>query len=455
MLAVIAAITFMPLMRPKAASNVTKKSLYAGSAYTLKINGKTTSGKWTSSNTKVATVSSKGKITAKAKGKATITAKIGKKKYQCAVTVLQPVTKVTMASSLNISGNGIYLIDAKASPSSANKRNITWESSNTKVVEIIGNMDFKDVSTVIIKGVSNGTCEIRATASDRHKVYASCKVKVTGIKKKPAFKSKYSYQIYLIDGLGKDEWYKDEERLLYIKTDNPDKKSLSMENDGGFYGLVSDPSRFDNIDYREKYDINSFFIKVDGGYLTEYGVSTANNKALIKGNTPVNLMLCENGHKVASFKCTMKNMNDAENQVLSDIIKKTTTKDMTPFEKMDAVCDYFENSNAKYLTNSGKKLLDLADMPNSPWFRTWRFDSLTTPNILCKAAKLIGGFDKIENGYEKYYGTDEWQFNHCFAEVTIGNKTRAYTFCPMSETGYVDKVQKVNFNNTSKFIRVY
>lgn len=43
--------------------------------------------KWSSSNKKIATVNSKGKVTARGVGKCTITAKIGKKKYKCKVTV--------------------------------------------------------------------------------------------------------------------------------------------------------------------------------------------------------------------------------------------------------------------------------------------------------------------------------------------------------------------------------
>lgn len=49
--------------------------------------------KWSSSNTKVATVTSKGKVTAKAKGTAVITAKVGKTSYKCKVTVLRPISK--------------------------------------------------------------------------------------------------------------------------------------------------------------------------------------------------------------------------------------------------------------------------------------------------------------------------------------------------------------------------
>lgn len=66
----------------------TKKTIYIGEKYTLKIKGTTKKAKWwKSSNTKVATVNSKGKVTAKKKGTAEITAKVGAEKLKCTIKV--------------------------------------------------------------------------------------------------------------------------------------------------------------------------------------------------------------------------------------------------------------------------------------------------------------------------------------------------------------------------------
>lgn len=64
-----------------------KITLYKGQSKTLKVKGTKKKVKWSSSKKSVATVSKKGKVKAKKKGTATITAKIGKKKYKCKVTV--------------------------------------------------------------------------------------------------------------------------------------------------------------------------------------------------------------------------------------------------------------------------------------------------------------------------------------------------------------------------------
>ncbi len=77
----------------------TKITLTAGKTYTLKLldkKGKTISAtkvKWKTANKKIATVSKKGKITAKKKGNVKITATYKGKKYTCTVTVKKASTK--------------------------------------------------------------------------------------------------------------------------------------------------------------------------------------------------------------------------------------------------------------------------------------------------------------------------------------------------------------------------
>lgn len=90
-----------------------KVGLYAGNTYTLSVSGSPTSVSYKSSNPSVATVNSKGKITAKKAGTATITAtvyttigqKTLKKDFLCTVTVRNKTT--TVQSNLNTLKNKI------------------------------------------------------------------------------------------------------------------------------------------------------------------------------------------------------------------------------------------------------------------------------------------------------------------------------------------------------------
>ena len=73
------------------ALNVTKATLTKkkGANHTLQLKMQWVKGKvkWSSSNKKVATVNSKGKVTAKKKGTAKISAKVNGKTYRCKITV--------------------------------------------------------------------------------------------------------------------------------------------------------------------------------------------------------------------------------------------------------------------------------------------------------------------------------------------------------------------------------
>lgn len=88
--------------------NKTAVSVDIGKTYTLKIlkwrkmefyddmiwaTDNDVSVKWSTSNKKIATVSSKGKVTGKKAGTCTVTAKVGSKSYKCKVTVKRPVSK--------------------------------------------------------------------------------------------------------------------------------------------------------------------------------------------------------------------------------------------------------------------------------------------------------------------------------------------------------------------------
>ena len=74
----------------------TKLSLTIGKTAKLKVKKYKGTVKWSSNKKKVATVSKKGVVKAKKKGNATITAKAGKKKLKCKVTVKAAVTKNTV-----------------------------------------------------------------------------------------------------------------------------------------------------------------------------------------------------------------------------------------------------------------------------------------------------------------------------------------------------------------------
>lgn len=83
-------LTIIPPSIASAAVKINKKklSLDVGDTYQLKISGSTGAVKWTSTDTDIAKVSSKGKVTAKSVGIVIITATVKKKEYNCVVNVV-------------------------------------------------------------------------------------------------------------------------------------------------------------------------------------------------------------------------------------------------------------------------------------------------------------------------------------------------------------------------------
>ena len=156
--------------------SATKVTLSVGDS--KKITATASSGgtiKWTSSNAKVATVSSTGEIKAVASGTATITATDSKTnlKATCKVTVQNPDTIKISNASLQLEVGGSKKITATASSGGT----IKWTSSNTKVATVS--------SSGGIKAVASGTATITATDSKTN-LKATCKVTV---KEKPEYTS--------------------------------------------------------------------------------------------------------------------------------------------------------------------------------------------------------------------------------------------------------------------------
>ena len=124
--------------------------------------GITGTAKFTSSNKKVATVNSKGVVTAKKAGKAVITVKVGKLSKKVTIQVKAPSVKLTKISA-NIKVGKTVTIKAKATPSGT----VKYTSSNKEVATV--------TSKGVVKGKKKGTAVITVTCNG---ATAKFKVKV-------------------------------------------------------------------------------------------------------------------------------------------------------------------------------------------------------------------------------------------------------------------------------------
>lgn len=149
-------------------------TLKAGKTFTLRTN--TTSGnlKFSTSNKKIVTVSSAGKIKAVKKGSANITISLksnAKIKKVVKVTVGQPATRVKVnKSALTIKKGRSAVIKATVGPNTTSNKKVIWKSSNSKIAKVS--------ATGRVTAVKGGTVTITAVAADGSGKKAVCKVTV-------------------------------------------------------------------------------------------------------------------------------------------------------------------------------------------------------------------------------------------------------------------------------------
>ncbi|MCQ2959050.1 MAG: glycosyl hydrolase family 8 [Bacteroidales bacterium] len=132
-----------------------------------------TAVEWTSSDAAIATVNGSGKVTAKAKGKATITVTTldGAKTASCEITVIVVPTSITMDQALNfVDGDDAKTLTATVLPSDANNQNIIWSSDDQNVATVVDG---------VVTPVGEGNCIITAKCEADETISATCKVTVS------------------------------------------------------------------------------------------------------------------------------------------------------------------------------------------------------------------------------------------------------------------------------------
>ena len=172
-------LTVVKKVYPKSVDlNVEKTTIEAGKTLQLKAgvhpsNASVKSVKWSSSDKEIATVNSKGLVTAKKGGTVTITCttKSAGKKATCKITVKQRVTGVSLsATAMTLVSGRSKTLTATVSPSSATNKNIKWYSGDKSIAKVDKNGK--------VTAVKAGTVYITAKSKDNSSKLARCKVTV-------------------------------------------------------------------------------------------------------------------------------------------------------------------------------------------------------------------------------------------------------------------------------------
>lgn len=171
----------------------TKITMTVGQSKKLKVKGiskkRAKRIKWKSSKKKVVTVTKTGKIKARKAGKATITAKVGKKKLKCKVVVKRKHKKARKKKESNSSSKKMWLSKTSVTLQAGsgvdlvlhNAKNVVkWSSSNNKVAwadratsssKNLGTIQAVSKGTAVITAKVDGKtfkCHVKVIADDYH-----------------------------------------------------------------------------------------------------------------------------------------------------------------------------------------------------------------------------------------------------------------------------------------------
>ena len=126
---------------------------------------------WKSANTSVVTVAADGTVKAVGVGTTTIKVTVGNASTSCKVTVVQPVTSISLnKTSLSMEALSTYQLTATAYPNDAYDKSVKWESSDNSVATVSENG--------LVTAVGKGTATIKATSTAVSSVSRSCTVTV-------------------------------------------------------------------------------------------------------------------------------------------------------------------------------------------------------------------------------------------------------------------------------------
>lgn len=304
-------VVAMPVSANAAKLNKKNVSLNVGKTYTLKATGIKGKITWTSSKKSVATVSSKGVVKAKKKGTAVITAKYGKKKLTCKVTVKQPVTSIKLSkTSISLNEGKTYSLKTSIAPKNADNKAVVWKSSNKKIATVS--------SKGIVAAKSAGTATITATAKDGSGKKSSCKVTIKGSSNSKILIQELKFDI--------------KERIIVLLPDQYKDTSSKYWIFGGFY---NEDYYYDPIIFPSNATNKTLSWKSSNTNVATVDTN-GNITALRAGTTIISASTTDGSKKTISYKATViggkenfMEIDMTQKENLAKYLKRTSNRSYT------------------------------------------------------------------------------------------------------------------------------
>ena len=338
---------------------------------------------WKSTNTNIATVDNTGLVTAKGVGSATIKLTVGNVSASCSVTVLQPVTSISLnRTSLMLNALDTFELRATVYPADANNKNVSWSSSNESVATVDDNG--------LVTAHSKGNAVITVASQDGSNISKTCSVTV----------SNNVYIVSDVSGLESPHNYANDCSDFWIYTD---KNAENLE--------VTFDSRTnveESFDYIYIYDSQNNEI---GKYT---GTELAGKTVELSGNTVKIKLVSDNAGEEWGFKVTDVKAVEEQQHIhkWSNIVTEPTCteKGYTTYTCADCKESYIDNyTNA--LGHSFTSYFNNYDATcTSDGTKTARCDRCSATNtVIVPNSKLNHTYFGLivsptctENGYTKY-----------------------------------------------------
>ena len=257
--------------------NKAKVTLVKGEQVSLKVTGTAKKVRWSTSKKKVAIVTSGGLVKAKGKGTARITAKVGKKKLVCRVTIEAP--------KLNKSGLAVGIGKTAALKLTGTKGRVKWYTTDPNIAMVTQNG--------VVRGIGVGSCRVYAHVRGRG---FPCMVSVRNLPPadptwvptpNPTITPTPTVQPVKTYAIG-ESWIVNGQWKVTVKSveETSDRNPYSEKNPEAVY-LVT--YVYENIGYTEEYS-DGLFISLEDTIVDsagKMGYSYPGDKTLYAQETPV------------------------------------------------------------------------------------------------------------------------------------------------------------------------
>lgn len=266
-------------------------------------------------------------------------------------------------------------------------------------------------------------------------------------------KAQYTYEIKLMNPYPEVYNVSSAAPILYIKTENPDYRSILVESDPDINEIIClSGDYFDDVQGVQAGN----WLKVEGGYLCQFRPEEAGTyhfriyevKEAYRNNSFVDASPTYCYQTGVSLQVQVEDYQKAGTEWIQSLIGQYTTPGMTPKEKFEAIIEgefnaYGDSGSSKYRYHTvkgnehqGYSYITLLMDQGTIW-QNHRLDSFTSPRLLCDIGNLVGYDVKMITG----------DISDPYHAYVTGPEGELYMICPMQETGLVGDIQFVDFSN--------